>query len=268
MFAYKVSTAYSKIMPKPRSEIFFPTIQTPLDTNYVPKPTRNEREAELLKGKPTGIVIARNQRIGLDAGYTAYLRLIDAEESILTVDSLGSLLSSVALGTSYHLYAQQDAQKVMYRRVKIPRLDNRSSYDGSEDIVDEGLDLIKDAAIRANSIQEKVLVGEPIEKDNRKLGRSLARAGVTLAVVDISDTILPNRDNLTDRDIQNTTWFEVQRAYQMMLELSGTIGSRPTVAQLADEQSPLRRHMNDDRAFVAQRAHTVLLEQIEEARAA
>ena len=68
--------------------------------------------------------------------------------------------------------------------------------------------------------------------------------------------------------LQDASWGFAMRAQQMMIELSGQIQARPTVAQLPNPNSPLRRHLNDNRESVTQPAYEILMEALEKAKAA
>ncbi len=249
-------------MSKPRSEIFFPAVQTARDNNYIPKPTRDEERAEWFSGKP-GIVIPYQQKIGTIAASQAFDRIVETgnEEN---VKNISNLLALTSFGTAYHVFAEHDADRVMYRRAKIPTMINPDTKErvSQDDLLALAQVKLANAADLAMEIEQARIEGKPLRKKSRMLGRVLAPAGATLATIE-ADVAHMNGD---EKDMQWHTWRAAQGSYLRMLELSGKLDTRPTVAQLADEHSPLRRFMNDDQEFMNKATHTAVLEEVEEAR--
>lgn len=252
-------------MSKPRSEIFFPAIQTAKDLNYVPKPTRDAARAEWFSDKPAGIVIAWQQKVGSVAASRAFDRIVETGNEN-DIENVSNLLALTSFGTAYHVFAEHDAERVMYRRAKIPRLINPDTKERvtQDDLLASAQTGLANAADLAMMIETLLIEDKPskqLQKKSRSLGRILAPTGATLAAIQAGAADL----HTDEEGMQWYTWLAAQGAYLRMLELSGKIDTRPTIAQLPDTHSPLRRFMNDDQQFTNKTTHKVLLEEVEEA---
>ncbi|HEY1085579.1 MAG TPA: hypothetical protein VGE34_02540 [Candidatus Saccharimonadales bacterium] len=249
-------------MSKPRSEIFYPAVQTASDKNYVPKPTRDEKRAELFSGK-TGIVIPWQQKIGTIASARAFNRIAQTgnEENI---KNISNLLALTSFGTAYHVFAERDADRVMYRRAKIPTMINPDTKErtSQDDLLVLAQGRLAEAADLAIGIEQACIDGRSLRGKSHMLGRVFAPAAATLATIEAGVADMDGNE----KDMQWHAWQAAQGSYLRMLELSGKLDARPTVAQLADEHAPLRRFMNDDQHFVNKVSHKTLLEEIEEAK--
>lgn len=247
-------------MTKPRSELFFHVVQTPDDADYVPSRKRSPELIERFEGKPPGVVIAWQQKVGTAAVAQAFERIGSTGDRDDTLE-LAEMASYLAIGTAYHLFAQKEAKRVMYRRVRIPRMiDPETGKRTSEqELVESAQAGLAHAAQLAIVIDEMVNEERSIGKQNEQLGLSLATTGMTLAV--IGDSVASLRDDA--EDMQWHTWQAAQGSYLRTFELSGLIGVRPTFAQLADDQSPYRRYLNDDSESVTQTVFETLINEVD-----
>lgn len=242
----------------------FPAIQTPTDLAYKPAASRDPEEIEWLTGLPGGIVIARNQKIGTTAAEIAFDRGTE-ELGIVQARDLVGVLAVVAFGTAYHLYAENRGLTSMYRRVRLveitdPTTGERLTEQELADMTSSGLEAAEGLA---SGIEQRVLAHKPHDHTDIILGKTLAHTGARLAVVDKGINRWPDEPRSQQDAVYGFTFL----AHQQMLELSGKLGARPTMAQLPDEQSPLRRYLNDDSLAINQANYTILKESIEEARA-
>lgn len=220
---------------------------------------------------PPGFVVVHYQRIGTRAGVEALDRISESENPH-DIDDMTSLLASTSYGTAWHLYAEQmafqdDPSRIrMYRQVWLPELQNPETgrvleRDAQMDNVLTGLAY---AADLAEAIESNHVDCFDNTKNNYELGKVLAHMGARLSVV--SDRV--SGEHGTPEQVQGRVLMAAERGRTSMLQLSGKIDSRPSFAQVADEHSPLRRQLNDDPTLLSQKAHKILLEEIEEASAA
>lgn len=245
---------------KPRSEIFFPVVQTPSDVDYVPLPKRDPRQIAEFEGGPRGIVIARQQKLGAAVAATTFERVVTADDDEQLAE-VADLFSQLAIGTAYHTFAQREADRVMYRRVKIPMMiDPETGKRTSEQqLIESAQAGLAHTAQLAIMIDEQVGERSDVRGINQQFGYALATTGMTLAAIKADIAGL----RLNAEDMQWHSWQAAQGAYLRTFELSGKIGVRPTLAQLPDEGSPLRRYLNDDSDSVSQPTYEVLLDEIE-----
>ncbi|MBC7512244.1 hypothetical protein H7142_01110 [Candidatus Saccharibacteria bacterium] len=244
----------------PRTEVFFPVVQTPADTDYVPLPTRDAAMIAMFEGRPRGIRIAWQQKVGSEAAARAFgtIKDIGSEQDIREA---ADFFATTAIGTAHHAFLQREGDDVMYHRAKLPKMVNAEAdyYTSQEELIEEAASGLRYAADLADAIETGVLEGSPVHRMNERLGRSLARTGLTLAV--ISQNVSSERDDMVG--MQYLAWQAGQGAYTRTVELSGRIGARPTIAQLADEQSPLRRYMNDDPDSVSDDVYRLIVYEVE-----
>ncbi|HRF28037.1 MAG TPA: hypothetical protein PL051_00120 [Candidatus Saccharibacteria bacterium] len=258
-------------MTRPRKQLYFPAIQTESDLNYIPKPTRDETKRALFRSMPHGFVIVHNQRIGIKGGTEALQRAV-YEGDPRNVRDLTRVLATAAFGTAYHLYAEDmmflddPSQLKMYRQVVLPELQDAETGEEipKEKQMEAALTGLVGASRLARKIEEEHAIGNiDHTQDNYDLGVALTHQGARLSV--LAGNVSGRGDELR---VRANALIAAGKGMVGMLELSGRIGSRPTFAQLGDEQSPWRRYLHDEQAVISQRAHKILLEEIEEASAA
>jgi hypothetical protein len=97
-------------------------------------------------------------------------------------------------------------------------------------------------------------------RQEKKMGASLANTGLLAAAV--ADNVAALR--LGKVEMQDASYEAATRAYVGMLELSGKIGVRPTLAQIANKHSPLMQHIYRDRHSLSQGVYTRLNGELEE----
>lgn len=268
-------------MTRVRKQLHFPATQFDQFENYVPKPSRDDIAIELFQSMPRGFVVVHYQAIATTAVPEVLMRLRD-NESPKDMDDMLRVFASGSYGSAYHLYAEHalETDRVgdmrMYRQVKLPVLANpetgrRKSMDDlmsetisgfgyarglateiEEDLVDRGIQQKKDG--QAVSLHHA---------DNEELGSVFAHLGVELSV--LHDHVDP--EGGTPANVQANVLWAAEMGRKRAMELCRKSGRKVvTLAQLADEHSPLRRRLHDDRELMSQTAYTILLEEIESAR--
>lgn len=246
---------------KPRVQYDFHVVQTPKDTDYVPHPARDQERVALFEGGPRGIVIATDQKIGSRAVLNTF-DWTSLHGSEADVQSAARLLAHTSLGTAYHLYAQKAVQEVMYRKVPLPRaLDFESGvHYGRNSFLNDASNGLTDAAEIADEVKRAVVEQRATARYDKALGRSLAKTGLTLAA--IADQVPVVR--LDAVRTQEAVYMSAQLAYAQMMELSGQIGARPTVAQIANQRSPLMQYLHDNRQSVTGSVYDRLNDEVQQ----
>lgn len=235
--------------------------------DYVPAKSRDPKRIELFSGKPAGSVIAIQQRVGIEA-LQATFNTLESDESYGMEDlrRVSDVTAVAALGTAHHAFGEPEADNLAFRRIKIakvfdPKTHEHLTADKLLASIQTGL---ANSAELAAEIEERTLERKDTMKPSDKLGRMLATVGFAAAA--LHDGI--DRQYGNEADVQHVSWLSARAASQRALDLSDTIGTRPTVAQLPDDQSPLRRYMNDNPWLVPAPAYGILLDEVNTAMAA
>lgn len=243
-------------MKRSYSHFDLPTLHYGGPEHYVPPRTRDADERARRHSLPPGTLLAEQQYAGLRVaeGIMAH----DLDEDDMAFASL--LLAASELNSSWYSFARDHANEVMRRRLELPRLvDEETTLRETR----EGL-LHKTRAGLATAAQWAGVLAEATAENTRhaKLpvltGRTMGNSSLQLACVTIGNVPY------------GISAFEVQaRARQQGLEALALsrrtvaeVGVLPSVAQLADVDSPLsvfwRRHAPDG-AYDALEAATASL---------
>lgn len=259
-------SAYNHFMrqTRPRQEFQFPTIKDRRDLDYVPAKSRDPQRIELFTGKPAGSVIAIQQRVGVDALLATVDRLErENEYGLEDLRAVSDVIAITALGTAHHAFGEPEADNLGFRRIKIAKVmdpEKREHLTAPRLIGSIQTGLVNAAKLAA-AIEAATLEGGDRFRNNDRLGRTLATVGFQAAA--LHDGMDRQYGSLVD--VQHASWLSARAASRRALDLSDTIGTRPTVAALPDEQSPLRRYMNDNPWFVPTPSYGVLVDEIDEA---
>lgn len=238
--------------------------QSPTYADYVPAPTRDPKRLEVFSGRP-GYVIPYLQKIGTIAAEQVFAQ-ISSEGSKEDLEDAADLFATTALGTAYHAFAQHHADKVMFRRVKLPLLYNPETDERMTQarLIEETHLQLHNAVKLASTVEEIAYEfpnQELIERGNVLVGRSLAQAAVSLAVIKDGITYL----RLDEVEMQDEARMAAQRAYQKSINLSDELGVRPTNAQFADPHSELMQHLSNNPKAVSQPVYTRLVREVAKA---
>jgi hypothetical protein len=211
--------------------------------HYVPPKARDPQEIERRHQLMPGLLMAEMQAKGIKIARCILEQMQDEEDALFATKTLGA----AALNTAWYSFAQ-GAKDVMRRQLTLP------PYDEYGEDVD--MALIVDDAVYQLSEAEKVadsMVKEGHEKRRlyvirkKVIGVKLGDAALTLGSAAYANLIAQIPD---DPEYQQKL---ARRSALELLEQSRTLykqaDSNPTLAQLADKDSPLsvywRRTAND-----------------------
>lgn len=246
---------------RPRQEFQFPTIKDRPDLDYVPARSRDTRRIELFSGKPPGSVIAIQQRVGVEALLSTINTLQDESDyGLEDLRAVADVIAITTLGTAHHAFGEPEADSLSFRRIKIAKIiDPETNEHLTSGHLLESIQVgLSHAARLAVAIESSTLSQGDTLRNNDRLGRSLATVGFQAA--GLHDGLDRQYGSLSD--VQHASWLSARAASRRALHISDTIGTRPTVAALPDEQSPLRRYMNDNPWFVPAPSYDVLIRAI------
>lgn len=203
----------------------------------MPPKARSTEEIERRKRLPRGTLLAEQQHLGLKVA-SHILRCVQSPKD---VQFTSRLLAASGMNTAWYGFAQGADYEVQRRRLKLPMLTSgRPDWrPTSEEIFRNSGDKFEEAAVLAGKVVTCVEYRSPRSSDFKKdLGRTIGKGALTLASVPIADSFVNNVE-LTDADIQLVVR---QRGLQALSEgraLGATIGSNPSIAQLANPDSDL-----------------------------
>ncbi len=254
-------------MTRPRREYVFNTVQSSDLSDYVPAKTRLPERRAMFKGANEGIVIAWQQKVAALAAERTFGSIVETADDVLIRDA-ADLLATTAMGTAYHTYAQPNADELMFRRIKLPRmfdpeLNHRTTQKELAEKAQHGL---AHAAELASVIEEMVYKrrsAELIAEKNLALGRSLATTGVTLAVIKGGIANL----QLDEAGMQEEAMQAAHASYEKSVDLTKLLGVRPTLAQFADDRSPFMHYLSNNDTSVTQPVYETLVSEVSVAEA-
>jgi hypothetical protein len=215
--------------------------------HYVPPKARDCEEIERRKQLVPGVLMAELQLKGIKIARNILEIVQQQDDGIFVVRTLGA----AALNTSWYNYAM-GAQDVMRRRLNLPSIDEFGEDVTKSKIITDAVEQMGVAEDEAD-----IMVQEGHEKrrlyDIRKkvIGKSLGNSALTLASVPYADILSKSYDPKFRQYVARQGALEILEESRM---LHITVGSNPTLAQLADNDSPLSvywRRNADDAAFDA-----------------
>lgn len=249
-------------MTRPRREFMFNTVQTSEFSDYVPSKTRRPELMTMFEGGNPGVVIAWQQKVAALSAERTFGSIVEKADGGLTAD-VSDLFAVTTMGTAYHTFAQHSSDEVGHRRIKLPVMyDPETEHRTTQgELIAKAQHGLAHAAELAVIIEEMVYKGrspELIAKKNLILGRSLATTGVTLAVIkgEVADL------QLNESGVQEEARLAAQASYEKSINLTKLLGTRPTLAQFADERSPLMQHLSSNEDSVTQPVYVTLVSEI------
>ena len=205
------------------------------EEHYVPPKARSAAEIERRHRLPKGSLLAEHQHRGLKVAAGILGNIIDQPD----VDFSARLLAAAGLNTAWYGFAQGAETEVMRRRLKLPRLDGWQPAwrPSGPDLLREATDGFEEAVFAAKAVVSAVEHRSPRTAGYKKtLGRAIGNSSLTLACVPVADQLVLGG---TDHDIQLLVRQRSLHTLNDARQLSGEIGSHPSIAQLADQDSDL-----------------------------
>lgn len=243
-------------MNRPKKVSMFPVARPAESERYRPQRTLNSELAELYQQSgERGIVINRGQRIALDSILDVYERTPEDE-----VQRFAMLAAMTCFGTSYYSFTEHSSGNVMNKTIYLPKgYDENTGNVFDSKQLDEMLrnrlyEEITQAAITAEAI-EKSRGEAPKVKLERSLSLGKTLAHVSLVAAAIGQGV-SGRGHENAADVQNDFWLAGEVMKEQTKVVANRTGAIPSLAQLANPQSPLRRDMIDNpELLISERTH-------------
>ncbi len=201
--------------------------------HYIVPPTRDPIEWLRRTDRPRGVLRFEFQQRGLMIG-AAVLRAVREPEDIAFVRPI--LAASLQQAGNYT--SNMGRIDVQRSRWKLPDLTEASPLAGLplESMLQETADQLDEAALASSGlIYDIARHGTHIKRTGLQLGGRIGHASLTLASAHLA-RIAPH---LSDFDIQWQARLEGLKTAEQVGGLAETIGTIPSIAQLADQDSPL-----------------------------
>jgi len=212
--------------------------------NYVPARTTDALEADRRRGvRGKNSVIMDEQATGLQVLQLALenVRLNDGEVE------LARLAGGAALLSAKYVFDNSN-DEVGYRVVKLPVIKNDDGERFSEQSFEDSM-LEQLASNTSKSYELATSLGNDTatDKQRKALGRSLMQLGVNLALHPLNDFCYTAEENPVS--VQTRVKHSVTAMHDGAIQLAQEIGTVPSLAQFADQVSPLGVHLMTDRRY-------------------
>jgi len=199
--------------------------------HYVPARARDEDEIARRRTLLPGALLAEQQAKGL----RVIMGILEHVQEEPDVQFASELLSATGINTSWYALAR-DAL-VMRRRLYLPQLaddtlDFRLSPAG---VRDEAYGGIVEAGVFADLYRDEHYEGAPLKRTRQAFGRAIGNASLGLGCLELGSAHL----RMNAFDAQLAARQQGQRAIERARQLELQLGAAPSLAQLADVDSPL-----------------------------
>lgn len=204
--------------------------------HFVPSKARDEEEIERRRQLAPGVLLAEHQERGLAVAATI-LRHINDDNSI---KFSSRIIAASGLNSAWYGFARGAEFEVMRRRLKLPYLAIRNPEyrETSDEILYGAAYRFGEARANAESLKTALETLSPrVDQYKRTLGRTVGKASLTLACVDLGDKLI--EQPLSSVDTQILVREHSLRALNDARTLGDTIGLSPSIAQFADPDSHL-----------------------------
>jgi hypothetical protein len=210
--------------------------------HYVPDRTRDPNEAERRHSLPGGTILAEQQRDGLIIASSIMGHEFEnpRDNAFIT-----EMLGASAFNASWYAFARKITVPKTHRPpsrrvIDLPELadddaDWRETRSGLLTKIRQGL---AHTAGTAEQLVTMHISGHSTERLNMRLGQQMARHSLQLACLEIANA--PR--GMSAFDIQDTARERSLDAQESARTLTNVIGIHPSVAQLANPDSPLSVH--------------------------
>ena len=223
----------------------FPIAQIAEQNRYIPRKTLDVALEQHYKQSERGIVVARAQHLAILALSSTFQYLANGENDE-DLASFARLASVTGFGAAYHLFTERYKGEVMNKMVCLPVLyeEENGNVLNPQQARDHLLEIARSGLCEAGNSAEGIREHPARSaKQQEQLGRLLAN--VSLAFAAIAEQIW-NDNPESAETAQINVWVAGELMKQHVLRITDRTGAIPTVAQLADSNSPLRRDLVDD----------------------
>jgi hypothetical protein len=210
--------------------------------HYVPPKARDPYEIERRKMLGKGVLMAEMQAKGIKVAHGILKYMVDKDDTLFTTKTL----AAASLNTAWYNYAQ-GAQDVMRRTLQLPNYELVDEADPEEYLFNVAIDQMGEAETIAQRLVRDGQERRRLYVAHKKpLGLKLGNTALVLATIPHANQLAYLRDPAFRQMLARDSSLEVLEDSRNLYK---QVGSNPTLAQLADQDSPLavywRRQAND-----------------------
>jgi hypothetical protein len=200
--------------------------------HYVPPKARDEAEISRRRALPSGALLAEQQARGTEVAVRALGFVALRDDSNFMPD----LLAAAGLNTAWHDHAQS-ADDVMRRRLYLPVHARNEGPVDRYSLLDGAIEGFRDSVDLADKVTRSITeLTQPDPDAKKNYARRIGNSSLVLACVADVEKITGATDDWWQ---QKYTRDAATRALNQARGLEEHIGANPTLAQLADNDSPL-----------------------------
>jgi hypothetical protein len=201
--------------------------------HYVPPKARDPHEIERRRMLAKGVLLAEKQAEGIKIARGILEQMVDQDDTLFATRTL----AAASLNTAWYSYAQ-GAQDVMRRTLQLPNYEDMDETNASEYLFDTAIDQMGEAEIIAQRLVRDGHERRRLYVVHKKpLGLKLGNTAIVLATIPHANQLAYLQDpafrQMLARDCALGVLEDSRTLYKQMN------GSNPTLAQLADQDSPL-----------------------------
>ena len=204
--------------------------------HFAPPKARDQEEIERRQAQPRGVLVLEAQHDGIEMACDILPALRQSEDITFAAD----VLAASGLNTAWYLFGK-DAP-VQRRRLKLEILatDDPEQRPTTFMLLNNAVDDLKEALVVSNTLIKGSREQLPdTEQKQKVLGRIIGHASLTLSCASLGDQIGYEMQDISNHDIQDLARRRGLHALGASKEIGKTIGTAPSLAQLADPDSDL-----------------------------
>ncbi len=221
---------------RPYRDFDLPTKHLGEQPHYVPPKARDSSEIERRRSLPRGTLLAEQQQRGL-AIATAILSQLDQGGPGLKFAT--RWLAASGINTAWYSFAADS--EVMRRRLKLPILATEDPEQRPSALMlhRQIVTTMRESTTKAEQIVTDMRGNPLLETHQTQLGRTTGHAALTMSCFAIGDFIGYESATLNDFDLQALARTRGLASLEDARGLASIIGRVPSMAQLANPDSPL-----------------------------
>jgi hypothetical protein len=204
--------------------------------HYVPPKSRDSTEIDRLHSLPRGTKLAELQLKGVQVMRSIFENLEIGDESL---GFATKLLSASGLNTAWYGFAQNSS--VMRRRLKLPKFDHEDPEQRPSGLMIRGeiVGSLGTAAIYGQLVIDSLKIPRKNEQARTDLGRKIGNISLAASCLSVGDFFGYETEHMSPFAIQHQARLLGFKSLSDARTLGDAIGVAPSIAQLADPDSPL-----------------------------
>lgn len=238
---------------QPFSNFDLPRQHLGVEGHYVPPKARDATEAARRKTLAPGTVLAELQVKGIDISRNIVANVEPGRDMAFST----RLIGMAAINSSWYTFGQ-GAPDVMRRRLLLPKVADHAAdwRKSAEELRVDAVDGLADAANMAQGVTAAVSKDRLTTRRVRQFGRYLGNVSLRVAVLGDGETAITGDAFEAQKQVRD----KALDLLEFARNFSEQTGAHPSIAQLADPDSPLSVYWRREAPDGAYRAYESALE--------